>query len=203
MNRALRITIFMLVAVVLAGGCYRGKTSKNEPVHLNPNMDSQPKYKPQAESDFFVDHSTMRQPVEGTVARGQLREEDDFYRGIDRSGNFIKKNPLPLTEDDLNRGRERFGIYCAVCHGAVGDARSIMVEKQYVLPPTFHQDRLRQMPDGEIFNTITNGIRNMPSYKNQIPVEDRWRIIQYLRALQKSQNARLEDIPEEMRVGLE
>lgn len=202
MIRTLKITVLMLVSLVLISGCYRGKTSKDQPIHLNPNMDIQPKYKAQSRGDFFADGSTMRQPVEGTIARGGLREDDAYFEGTDRSGNFIKKNPVGLSKDGLNRGRERFGIYCAVCHGAVGDARSIMVEKQYIPPPTFHQDRLREMPDGEIFNIISNGIRNMPSYKNQIPVEDRWLIIQYLRALQKSQNARIDDIPESMKEDL-
>ncbi len=199
----LRIASVLLLAALIATGCYRGKSSKNEPVHLNPNMDSQPKYKPQSESRFFSDGSTMRQPVEGTVARGQLRDNDALYHGIDERGNFIRRNPVPLTEDGLNRGRERFGIYCAVCHGAIGDGKSIMVEKQYIPPPTFHQDRIRQMPDGEIFNIISDGIRNMPSYKNQIPVEDRWLIIHYLRALQRSQNAHIGDMPEEFRGEIE
>ena len=199
MNRNLKISVLIIVSAVLIAGCYRGKSSKQEPIHLNPNMDSQPKYKAQSKSEFFVDGSTMRQPVEGTIARDELREDDAYYRGMDKKGNFIRKNPVELTENGLNRGQERFGIYCAVCHGAVGDARSIMVEKQYLPPPSFHQDRIRNMPDGEIFNIISNGIRNMPSYKNQIPVEDRWLIIQYLRALQKSQNARIDDIPLGMR----
>ncbi|MEE9553234.1 MAG: cytochrome c [candidate division Zixibacteria bacterium] len=199
MNRIFKISFLMIISMVLISGCYRGKSSKNEPIHLNPNMDSQAKYKAQSKGEFFADGSAMRQPVEGTVARGGLREDDAYFKGTDRKGNFIKNNPIGLTEDGLNRGRERFGIYCAVCHGAVGDANSIMVEKKYLPPPTFHQDRLRDMPEGEIFNIISNGIRNMPSYKNQISVEDRWLIIQYLRALQKSQNARIDDIPESMR----
>jgi len=202
MIKSLKIAVLILASLVLISGCYRGKTSKDQPIHLNPNMDIQPKYKTQSSGDFFADGSAMRQPVEGTIARGGLRENDAYYRGMDRKGNFIKFNPVELSEDGLNRGRERFGIYCAVCHGAVGDGKSVMVEKKYVPPPTFHQDRLREMPDGEIFNIISNGIRNMPSYKNQIPVEDRWLIIQYLRALQKSQNARIVDIPESMREDL-
>ncbi len=202
MIKPLKITAFVLALMVLISGCYRGKTSKDQPIHLNPNMDIQPKYKAQSKSEFFSDGSTMRQPVEGTIALGGLREDNAYFRGRDGSGNFIKKNPVGLSEDGLNRGRERYGIYCAVCHGSVGDGRSIMVEKKYIPPPTFHQDRLRDMPDGEIFNIISNGIRNMPSYKNQIPVEDRWLIVQYLRALQKSQNARIDDIPESMREDL-
>lgn len=183
-------------------GCYRGQTSDKPPVHLNPNMDDQPKYLPQAEGDFFENRSAMRMPVEGTVAREWLRDDDAYYRGMDKNGDFIKYDPVEVTEENLKRGRERFDIYCAVCHGEVGDAKSIMVEKQFIPPPTFHQDRIRNMPDGQIFDTITNGIRNMPSYRNQIPVRDRWLIIHYLRALQMSQNAKLTDIPENMRGNL-
>lgn len=187
---------------VMASGCYRGERSDKPPVHLNPNMDTQEKYKPQAEGDFFEDHSTMETPVAGVVAREYLRDDDAFYRGIDENGNFLKESPVPLTEEGLARGRERFGIYCAVCHGPVGDGKSIMVEKQYIPPPTYHQDRLRQMPDGEIFNTVSNGLRNMPSYKNQIPVMDRWQIIHYLRALQRSQDATISDVPPQLREEL-
>jgi len=186
----------------MASGCYRGERSDKPPVHLNPNMDTQEKYKPQAEGDFFEDHSTMETPVAGVVAREYLRDDDAFYRGIDENGNSLKESPVPLTEEGLARGRERFGIYCAVCHGPVGDGKSIMVEKQYIPPPTYHQDRLRQMPDGEIFNTVSNGLRNMPSYKNQIPVMDRWQIIHYLRALQRSQDATISDVPPQLREEL-
>jgi len=192
---------FLLMATAVSG-CYRGQTSDKPPVHLNPNMDDQPKYLPQAEGDFFENRSAMRMPVEGTVAREWLRDDDAYYRGMDKNGDFIKYDPVEVTEENLKRGRERFDIYCAVCHGEVGDAKSIMVEKQFIPPPTFHQDRIRNMPDGQIFDTITNGIRNMPSYRNQIPVRDRWLIIHYLRALQMSQNAKLTDIPENMRGNL-
>lgn len=202
MIKLIKITVLILALLVLISGCYRGKTSKDQPIHLNPNMDNQPKYKAQSRGDFFADGSAMRKPVEGTIAREWLREDDAYYRGMDRKGNFIKFNPVELTEDGLYRGKERFGIYCAVCHGAVGNGKSVMVEKKYVPPPTFHEDRIRQMPEGEVFNVISNGIRNMPSYKNSIPVEDRWLIIRYLRALQRSQNASIDDIPESMREDL-
>lgn len=205
LRRGLRIsngkTGLALILIILAflTGCYRGQPSKDEPIHLNPNMDTQPKYKPQARSDFFADGSAMREPVEGTVAREWLREDSRYYYGKDENGRFIEESPVEVSEEGLYRGRERFNIYCSVCHGAVGDGNGIMVKKSYIPPPTFHQDRIRGMPDGEIFEVISNGIRNMPSYRHQIPVKDRWLIISYLRALQKSQDARLDDIPEAMR----
>ena len=99
----------------------------------------------------------------------------------------------------LKRGQERFNIYCAPCHGQTGDGQGIVVQRGYLPPPSYHQDRLRKMPDGYIFDVITNGVRNMPSYRHQVPVADRWAIVSYLRALQRSQNATINDIPPEMR----
>jgi mono/diheme cytochrome c family protein len=189
----------VLTVLIFAAGCYRGQPSKDEPVHLNPNMDTQPKYKPQSRGDLFPDGSAMRKPVEGTVAREWLRQDSRYYSGRDENGEYIEKSPVEITEEGLYRGRERFDIYCSICHGAVGDGNGIMVKKSYIPPPTFHQDRIREMPDGEIFDVISSGIRNMPSYRHQIPVKDRWLIISYLRALQRSQDARLDDIPEELR----
>jgi len=194
-----KITIIIIfTAMMLLSGCTRERTSENPPIHLNPNMDNQEKYKPQAESQFFADGATMRTPVEGTVARGELRDDDEFFIGKDKDGKYIKEAPVAVTAEALQRGQERFNIYCAPCHSKVGDGKSIMIEKGYVPPPSFHIDRIRDMNDGEIYNIITNGIRNMPSYRHQINPNDRWLIILYLRALQRSQNARLNDIPEHL-----
>jgi len=184
--------------VVTAVSCYREKVSEREPIHLNPNMDSQPKKKPQSHSDFFRDGAAMRQPVGGTVARGDLREDSVYYTGKNASGLFVMHSPVPVTKQLVNRGRERFNIYCAPCHGRAGDGRGIMMEYKYPPPPTYHQDRIRQMPDGQIFDVITNGIRNMPSYRHQVPVADRWAIVSYLRALQRSQNATSKDVPDDV-----
>lgn len=189
----------MLTAALLLSGCTRERTSEKTPIHLNPNMDNQEKYKAQAESRFFADGATMRTPVEGTVARGELRDDTKYFTGKDEKGNFIKKNPLAVTMEGLQRGQERFNIYCSPCHSKVGDGKGIMIEKGYVPPPSFHIDRIRDMTDGEIYDIISNGIRNMPSYRHQIHPDDRWLIILYLRALQRSQNAKLIDIPEQIR----
>jgi mono/diheme cytochrome c family protein len=162
-------------------------------------MDHQPKYKAQAKSLYFEDGAAMRTPVAGTVARGQLREDDAYYRGLKSDGTPIKSIPVPITQALLERGQERFNIYCSPCHSRVGDGRGIMIARGYVPPPTFHDERLRNIEDGYIFNVITNGIRNMPPYRYQVPVEDRWAIVAYMRALQRSQNATLDDIPTELR----
>jgi mono/diheme cytochrome c family protein len=165
-------------------------------------MDSQEKYKAQSESEFFTDHSTMRQPVEGTVARGYLREDTEYYQGKNAGGEFIEKAPIDLDINTLERGQERFNIYCSPCHSRVGDGRGIMINKGYLPPPSFHIDRIREMPDGQVYDVITNGVRNMPSYRHQVNPGDRWAIVGYVRALQRSRNATITDIPDEKREEL-
>lgn len=196
------LIIFLFTILLISSGCYRKKPSDKPPIHLNPNMDDQEKYKAQAESRFFKDHSDMRQPVEGTVARGYLREDTEYYEGKDAKGEFIEKAPVEIDMKIMERGQERFNIYCSPCHSRVGDGHGIMVKKGYVPPPSFHIDRIREMPDGQIYDIITNGIRNMPSYRHQINPDDRWAIVTYLRALQRSHNATINDIPEEEREDL-
>lgn len=191
--------IILLVVIALLSGCSRGRQSDRTPIHPNPNMDRQGKYLAQGESEFFANGSNMRMPVEGTIARGNLRDDDVFYKGMNSKGEFVKDIPVEITMQLINRGEERYNIYCSPCHSRLGDGRGIMISRGYVPPPSFHDDRIRQMPDGQIFDVITNGVRNMPAYRYQIPPEDRWAIVAYLRALQRSHNATRPDIPEEIR----
>jgi len=193
--------IATLLVVIITAGCVRERPSDNPPIHVNPNMDNQPKYRPQSESEFFADGSTMRQPVPGTVAQGQLRDSVEYYTGKNERGELVKSLPLQvmITMPVLKRGQERYNIFCSPCHGRVGDGKGIMVSRGYVPPPSFHVDRLRDIPDGHIFDVITNGVRNMPAYRYQIPVDDRWAIVAYFRALQRSQKGQLEDIPQPLR----
>ena len=184
-------------------GCFRGTPSENPPIHLNPNMDDQPKYEAMEESRFFSDKSSMRPPVPGTIAQDALSINNNFYLGKDDLGKYIKSIPLPMTFGLLQRGRERFDIYCAPCHGAAGDGTGIIVKKGYMPPPTFHQQRLYDVEDGYIFEVISKGIRIMPTYGHQVAVSDRWAIVAYIRALQRSQNANLEDIPEDIQKTLQ
>jgi len=195
-NSALVIPVMLVIlSAILLPGCSRERPSEKPPIHLNPNMDNQPKYKAQAESDFFADGATMRTPVEGTVARGYLREDHEYFRAMDKDGNFIQTAPVSITTKLLKRGQERFDIYCSPCHSRLGDGTGVIIARGYVPPPTFHSERLRGIPDGEIFDVITNGIGTMPAYYHQIPVDDRWAITVYMRALQRSQNADVNDIP--------
>jgi mono/diheme cytochrome c family protein len=188
------LTLFMFVA-----GCGRGRPSRRTPIHINPNMDEQEKYKPQAESKFFADGATMRMPVPGTVALDELHDSIVYYTGKDARGEYVEDNPLEINLQLLQRGRERFDIYCSPCHSRVGDGRGIMVSRGYVPPPSFHQDNIIQMKNGYYFDVISHGVRNMPTYGNQVRVADRWAIVAYLRALQRSWNATVDDVPEELR----
>jgi mono/diheme cytochrome c family protein len=201
MKTHLKINIILVMALLVTS-CYRGKPSEDPPIHLNPNMDSQPKYEAQEESEFFEDKLTMRQPVAGTVARGDLREDDAYYRGKNADGSLIDRMPVDITMELLQRGKERYNIYCSPCHDQTGSGKGIIIKKGFLPPPSFHLDRLRQSPDGHFYDVISNGIRNMPSYKHQIPVADRWAIVAYVRALQRSQNAKAGDVPEEIREEL-
>jgi len=185
----------LLAVVVLIAGC-QGSISSKPPVHINPNMDFQEKFEAQEVNTFFADSRAMRPPVEGTVARGFLREDDALYRGRTASGALVTSNPLEITAALMERGQERFEIFCSVCHGSAGDGQGIIMTGNYgyVPAPTFHSAGLRALPDGHFFDAMTNGIRTMPSYASQVPVEDRWAIVAYIRALQRSQYASESDV---------
>lgn len=184
-----------LLAVLVSANCLRGGSSDKPPVHLVPDMDYQKKYQPQEESPLFADRSSSRTPVEGTVALDGLYENTPYYQGRDKDGKFVKVIPVPVDIQFLERGRERFDIYCSVCHSKVGDGKGILFYKGFGPPANFHVDSLQTVEDGYIFDVITNGKGNMPSLSHQIPVKDRWYITGYVRALQRSRNARLSDIP--------
>lgn len=197
-------SMFILAALSLVMvGCARERPSRRPPIHPNPNMDVQEKFDPQAENAFFPDSSAMRRPPEGTVARGMLHGDSAFfYTGRDDDSVLVSRNPLRPTMAVLTRGQERYDIYCSPCHGRTGTGQGIVVKRGLVPPPSFHDDRLRQIEDGHIFEVISGGLRNMPPYRYQIPPEDRWAIITYFRALQRSQNATVLDVPSEVREKL-
>lgn len=181
---ALRLAALALL-VTAAGGC-RGCTSSRPPFHFNPNMDHQPKVRAQAESDFFADGATMRLPVEGTVARGDLHEDEAFWRGLDAAGEPVAASPVHSSQAVLARGRERFGIYCVPCHGDNGKGRGVLYERAGVQSGDLVGDeRIRGLSDGELFEVITNGVGLMPSYAYQVPPADRWAIIAHVRELQQ------------------
>jgi mono/diheme cytochrome c family protein len=197
-----RWIIVVSIGAILSG-CARGLPKEDPPIRLLQNMYSQEKYKAQSQNNFFEDGAAMRVPVAGTVARGYLRDDVAFYEGKTKDGDTLLVAPVAYTMETLLRGQERYNIYCAPCHSRVGDGKGTVVERGYTPAPTYHDNRLRNVPDGHLYLVITNGIRNMPSYRSQISVEDRWAIVAYIRALQRSQHASVADVPESMRRELQ
>jgi mono/diheme cytochrome c family protein len=171
----------ILVLLVAAGG--RGWPSRQPPIHLNPNMDDQPKYRPQAPSLFFASGSTSQAPTGATIARGDLRENSALFSGRSAFGSFVS-NPLPVDSVLVARGRERFDIYCRPCHGDSGDGHGALYRQSKVEARNLHDDRIKEIPDGQIFDVITNGAGLMQGYRFPIPVRDRWAIVAYVRELQ-------------------
>ena len=185
-----RVRAAALVAglVALAAGCRQ-------------DMHDQPKYKPFRASSFFGDDRSARPLVEDTVARGQLRADAAYYTG--KQGTTpVDVFPVAVTAALLQRGQQRYGIYCTPCHGATGRGDGMVVQRGYRRPPSLHIDRLRNEKTGYFFDVITSGFGAMPDYAAQVPVADRWAIVAYVRALQLSENARLEDVPPERRAAL-
>ena len=159
------------------------------------DMHVQPRQNPLSYSDFYADHRSARPPVEGTVARGQLNADTYFYTGKigNNPGDVM---PFPVTKEVLERGRERYDIYCAPCHSRIGDGNGFIPSRGFARkPPSYHIQRLQKAPLGYFFDVMTNGFGIMPDYASQITPQDRWNIVAYIRALQLSQNATTADVP--------
>ncbi len=152
-------------------------------------MDDQPKVRPQTASTFFYDGASMRQPVPGTVPIGGLKEDTAFFTGRAADGKPVAAIPVTVDEALLERGRQRYVIYCQPCHDARGDGKGILFQRGNIPTPTFHQDKILQYPDGFVFEIITNGLGLMPSYRWAIPPQDRWAIVAHVRALQRQRQA--------------
>ncbi len=164
------------------------------------DMHDQPKYEPLETSTFFPDGSSARPLPEHTVARGELDPDTVYTTGFGPDDKPVAKIPMTVTMATLERGRDDFDTFCSPCHDRVGTGEGMVVRRGYKQPPTYHQDRLRQVPDGYIFDVITHGFGQMPSYAAQVPVAERWAIVAYVRALQLSQHAPLASLtPEERR----
>jgi mono/diheme cytochrome c family protein len=184
-----RLSPVGLLAILVFAGCRQ-------------DMHDQPRFKPLAMSDFYTDLRSARPPMEGTVARGQLHEDSYFYTGKIGSnpGDYL---PFPATREVLERGQQRFNIYCAPCHSRMGDGNGMIVQRGFKQPPSYHIERLEKAPLGYFFDVMTNGFGAMPSYASQIPERDRWCIVAYIRALQLSQHASSADVPAGQRVPSE
>jgi mono/diheme cytochrome c family protein len=209
----LGLLLVCLVVVSLAG--LRGGRSRRTPIELFADMKRQPKLRPEAPNSFFADRLSSRLPVAGTVARSRAAKVDGrevypyedvpYNTGrIPGTTNFIETLPVPVTAELLARGQERYTIHCAVCHGAAGDGKGIVARYQMVGMANFHDKRLVGLADGDLFNTISYGSpqKLMSGYGTTIDVADRWAIIAYVRALQRSWLGTLDDVPESMRATL-
>jgi hypothetical protein len=173
----------LLIALALAaavGGCRQ-------------DMHDQPKDRPLRPSAFFPDGRSARPPVADTVARGALPDDPSRASGK-KEGRYLSAVPLPLTPTLLQRGRERFDIYCSPCHDRVGTGNGMIVQRGFKRPPSFHDDRVRSLPDGYLYEVASQGFGVMSGYAAQVPVDDRWAIVAYIRALELSQNARAGDL---------
>jgi mono/diheme cytochrome c family protein len=177
-----------LFASILLSGCRQ-------------DMQVQPRYEPEDPSTFFADGRSERPPVQGTVARGQLRTDELLYTGR-VNGAVADLFPFAITAAGLSRGRERYNIYCSPCHDYTGAGNGMIVQRGFPSPPSFHLERLRQAPAGHFFEVMTNGLGLMYSYASRISPEDRWRIAAYIRALQLSQHGSSGDVPESQRLTL-
>lgn len=162
------------------------------------DMHVQPKYLPYEPTTFFDDGRSERPVVPGTIARGHLRLDELLYTGKE-NGVLADKFPFPITRADLERGRERYNIYCTPCHDYTGGGHGMIVQRGFPPPPSFHIDRLRSAPAGHFFDVMTNGLGSMYSYATRVEPEDRWRIAAYVRALQLSHRATIQDVPGAMR----
>lgn len=188
--------LWALVLATASAGC-RGQVSRKPPIHLNPNMDAQQRFDPQEPNPFFSDRRAMRPEVPGTIAVGSLQDDPHLYGG-EVAGAPADTLPMPINTVLLKRGRERFGIYCTPCHDGTGSGDGIIVRNGMIPPPSFHDAHVRSMSVGQIFQTITRGARTMPPYAAQIPPRDRWAIVAYVRALQLSRDASLDQVPQDV-----
>jgi mono/diheme cytochrome c family protein len=175
--------------VLLAAGCRQ-------------DMHDAPRYEPYERSDFFADKRSSRPLVAGTIARGHLREDTPAATGK-VAGGFVATSPVPVTLALVERGRQRYEIYCSPCHGYTGAGDGMVVRRGFRPPASFHDARLRGQPDGYFFDVIANGFGAMPDYAAQVPVADRWAVVAYIRALQISQGATVADVPADRRGALE
>jgi mono/diheme cytochrome c family protein len=188
-------SVILALGLLLGAGALgcRGETSDQPPIVPIRNMYNQPRYNMQEESDFYPDKRTMRPRIEGTVGRGQIVDPRIASGRLEDNSGYVLTIPEEVVraaggvEPLTARGKERYGIYCVPCHDGTGSGQGLVIKRGMLAPPTFHQERLQRAPDGQIFATITNGIRNMPAYYAQIPEGDRWAIVAYVRALQVSQ----------------
>lgn len=194
--------ILIVVAVVGVAG-FRGSMSRRPPIEVFPDMDRQPKLRPQTDSTFFADGKSSRLPVTGTVARGTPYQDTPVNTGfVTGTTNFVATLPVEVTAALLVRGQERYNITCAPCHGVAGDGKGITTKYGMNIIANLHDKRIIDMADGELFNIISNGKNNMGPYASAVTIPDRWAIISYVRALHRSRLGTMDEVPESLRASL-
>ncbi len=191
----------MVMVVAIAGK--RGSISRRPPIELFPDMNRQPKLRPQVPNAFFADGRSSRPPIPGTIARGDRYEDLPVNTGrVTGTTNFVEAIPVEVTAKLIARGQQRFNINCSPCHGEQGDGNGVVKKLGLATVANLHDKRIVELPDGEIFNTITYGKNTMGPYGANVTVDDRWAIIAYVRALQLSRLGSIDDVPESMRASL-
>jgi len=190
----------LMAGAIITSGC-NGDTSRQPPIFVFPDMRFQGKYTAQADRPFFSDHRASQRPVPGTVAVGFLKEDDAYNTGV-VNNQYVGKNPEPITEELMALGQSRFNTYCSPCHDRTGQGRGLVGQRALWIASNLMEDRIKQYNDGEIFSVITNGRRSMPSYRFQVEEHDRWAIVAYVRALQRSTMATPEEVPADVRSSL-
>lgn len=166
------------------------------------DMHDQPKFKALGGTSFFPDGRASRPLIDGTIARGKLRTDTRMFQGKEGDA-FVTEIPMPVTKTFVERGQQRFEIYCAPCHGRLGDGEGLVSQRGFKHPPSYHSDKMRNQPVGYYYDVISNGFGAMASYASRVPTADRWAIIAYIRALQLSQNATIDDVPPAERANLD
>lgn len=216
MRYVLCILIFVVVAVIALLG-FRGEKFSEPPIYVFPDMDVQARYMPQGKNDFFPDGRNDRPVPANTVQRGygwdvkevfdssysyDVADNPRFHTAKEANGDWVTGFPLEVTHDLMRMGGEKYDIFCLVCHGKNGDGNGITKQYGMVATPSYHDDRLRSMPEGQLFDVIQNGKGLMGSYGAQLNAEERWAVIAYVRALQTANNASVEDVPANVRKEL-
>ncbi len=192
LNRALILALAVAALTGATLGC-RGETSSQPQIVPIRNMFHQQRYNPQARSAFFADGRTMRKPVQHTFAREMIVESEIANGELPDGSGYVLETPATViaalggADAAIHRGQSRYDIYCVPCHDGAGTGKGTAVKRGMAAPPSLHEERIRKMPDGQLFASITNGVRNMPAYHYSIPVYDRWAIVNYVRALELSQ----------------
>lgn len=196
-TRRIAQLLLVVAASSLLGAC-SNFTSRQPPIWVWDDMKKQDKYKAQMSSQFFSDGRASRRPVEGSMAQEMYRADEPYATGVAADNTYVAKNPEPLTKATLLEGQTKFNIYCAPCHDRTGSGRGVVPLKATWVPGNLHDDRIVNYVDGEIFHVITMGRRSMPGYRFQVSEKDRWAIVAYVRALQRSWRGTMNDVPADL-----